>query len=88
MREDPHRPDLRNLLLNRNDSLLNNFEDHLLLANLGNIDWHALLNLWSVLEYLTKYNAKGGKGSQHLGKVFEEVHSKMFHQQITYLKMA
>ncbi len=28
--EDPHRSDLRNLFLERNDSLLNNFEDHLL----------------------------------------------------------
>jgi hypothetical protein len=75
--DDPHRPDLRNLFLSRNDSLLNNFEDHLLLGNLGNIDWRALLNLWSVLEYLTKYTAKGGKGSQHLGKLFEDVLSKV-----------
>ena len=49
--EDPHRPDLRNLCLTRNDSLINNFEDHLLLMNLGNIDWRALLNLWSILDY-------------------------------------
>ena len=76
--DDPHRADLRNLFLSRNDSLLNNFEDHLLLGNLGNIDWRALLNLWSVLEYLTKYTAKSGKGSQHLGKLFEDVLSKVF----------
>ena len=80
--EDPHRPDLRNLFLNRNDGLLNNFEDHLLLANLGNIDWRALLNLWSVLEYLTKYTAKGGKGSQQLGKVFEDVLAKVFQYEL------
>ena len=46
---------------------------HLLLANLGNIDWRPLINLWSVLEYLTKYTAKSGKGSLHFGKLFEEV---------------
>ena len=61
IRSDPHRPDLRNLFLTRNDSLINNFEEHLLLMNLGNIDWRALINLWSVLDYLTKYAGKGGK---------------------------
>ena len=71
--DDPYRPELRNLFLQRNDTLLNNFEAHLLLANLGNIDWRPLLNLWSVLEYLTKYTAKGGQASGHLGRVFEEV---------------
>ena len=76
--EDPHRKDLRNLFLSRNDTLLNNFEDHLLLMNLGNIDWRPLLNLWTVLEYLTKYTAKAGKGSKHLGKVFEDVLDKVF----------
>ena len=64
--EDPYRPDLRNLFLERNDGLINNFEEHLLLSNLGNIDWRPLLNLWSVMEYLTKYTAKAGKGSKHL----------------------
>ena len=78
VQDDPLRKDLRNLLLERNDTLLNNFEEHLLLMNLGNIDWRALLNLWSVLEYLTKYNAKAGKGSKHLGKLFEDVLSKVY----------
>jgi hypothetical protein len=55
--DDPFREDLRNLFLQRNDTLLNFYEPHLLLMNLGNIDWRALLNLWSVLEYLTKYTA-------------------------------
>ena len=76
--EDPHRKDLRNLFLSRNDTLLNNFENHLLLMNLGNIDWRPLLNLWTVLEYLTKYTAKAGKGSKHLGKVFADVLDKVF----------
>ena len=76
--EDPFRPDLRNLCLQRNDCLINSFEEHLLLMNLGNIDWRPLLNLWTVLEYLTKYTAKAGKGSKHLGKLFEDVLDKVF----------
>ena len=45
----------------------------MLLANLGNIDWRALINLWSVLDYLTKYATKPGKGSRKLNVLFEEV---------------
>ena len=45
----------------------------MLLCNLGNIDWRALINLWSVLDYLTKYAGKAGKGSKDLGKLFENV---------------
>ena len=71
--DDPHRPGLKNLYLARNDPLLNGFEAHLLLANLGNIDWRALLNLWAVLEYLTKYTAKAGKGSVSFKKTFLNV---------------
>jgi hypothetical protein len=59
--DDPYREELRNLFLERNDTLLNNFEPHLLLANLGNIDWRALLNLWSVLEYLTSTPRRAGR---------------------------
>ena len=59
--EDSLRPGLYNLFLARNDSLINSFEAHLLLANLGNLDWRPLINLWSVLTYLTKYTAKSGK---------------------------
>ena len=70
---DPHRPNLRNLYLDRNDALINNFEAHVLLSNLGNIDWRPLINLWSVLEYLTKYTAKSGKSSLHFGKLFEDI---------------
>jgi hypothetical protein len=43
------------------------------MCNLGNIDWRALLNLWSVLEYLTKYSAKAGKGSGSFQKTFVDV---------------
>eukprot|EP00972_Heterocapsa_arctica_P027297 4012240-Heterocapsa_arctica.AAC.1 len=66
VRADPYKPGLYNLLMARNDPLLNSFEAHLLLANLGNVDWRPLINLWSVLEYLTKYTAKSGKPSRHL----------------------
>ena len=45
----------------------------MLMCNLGNIDWRALLNLWSVLEYLTKYSAKAGKGSGSFQKTFVDV---------------
>ena len=65
------------MFLERNDGLLNNFEEHLILSNLGNIDWRPLLNLWSVLEYLTKYTAKAGKGSKQLGKLVEDVLGKV-----------
>ena len=78
IREDPLRPGLFNLLLPRNDSLLNGFEAHLLLANLGNIDWRPLVNLWSVLTYLTKYTAKSGKSSRHLATLFDNVLSDVF----------
>ena len=61
------------MFLSRNDGLLNAFEEHLLLCNLGNIDWRTLLNFWSVMEYLTKYNAKAGKGSSPFKKTFAAV---------------
>ena len=73
MEEDEHRPGLYNLFFSRNDDLLNPFEEHLLTCNLGNIDWRALLNLWSVFEYLTKYSAKAGKGSGSFQKTFVDV---------------
>ena len=41
--------------------------------NVGNIDWRPLINLWSVLEYLTKYTSKVGKATKHLGKLFGDV---------------
>ena len=70
--DDPHRAGLRNLFLARNDSLLNNFEEHILLMNLGNIDWRPLINLWSVLAYLTKYTSKVGSSSKSIASVFDE----------------
>ena len=46
VRVDPYRQNLLNLFLARNDPLLNNFEEHLLLMNLGNVDWRPLIHLW------------------------------------------
>ena len=71
--EDPYREGLFNLFLSRNDPLINSFEAHLLLANLGNIDWRPLINLWAVLEYLTKYSAKASKPTKQLTSLFDEV---------------
>ena len=37
----------------RNDRLCCNYEPHVLLANMGNIDWRRVLNLWAVVQYVT-----------------------------------
>ena len=42
----------------RNDQLTCSYEPHVLLANLGNVDWRPMLNLWAVVEYVTKYAMK------------------------------
>ena len=84
VKTDPHRPNLRHLYLDRNDAFINNFETHLLLAILGNIDWRPLINLWSVLEYLTKYTAKSGKGSLHFGKLFVDIIDNLMHHDEEY----
>ena len=36
---------------------------------MGNIDFRPCLNLWAVVEYVTKYATKAPKGSQRLGEV-------------------
>ena len=48
----------------RNDRLCCSYEEHVLLANMGNIDWRPILNLWAVTEYVTKYAAKAPKDSR------------------------
>ena len=50
----------------------------MLLNNLGNVSWRPLINLWSVLEYLTKYTAKAGKGSKPMAQLFQDVVDKVF----------
>ena len=57
----------------RNDGLCCSLEAHLLLGNLGNIDWRPCLNLWAVVQYITKYATKAPKGSRRLGTVLREV---------------
>ena len=48
----------------RNDPLCTTFEPHVLLANMGNIDWRPCLNLWAVVEYICKYATKAPEGSR------------------------
>ena len=55
----------------RNDQYCCSYEPHLLLANLGNVDWRPCLNLWAVVEYVTKYATKAPKGSRRLGEVLK-----------------
>ena len=76
--DDPMCPGLRNLHLARNDPLIESYEYHMLLNNLGNVSWRPLINLWSVLEHLTKYPAKAGKGSKPMAQLFQDVVDKVF----------
>ncbi|MCP4741220.1 MAG: hypothetical protein GY871_03180, partial [Actinomycetales bacterium] len=57
----------------RNDGLCCSYEPHLLLCNMGNVDWRPCLNLWAVVEYITKYATKAPSGSKRLGVVVQEV---------------
>ena len=41
-----------------NDAAVCSYEPHVLLGNLGNVDWRPVVNLWSVIEYITKYATK------------------------------
>lgn len=56
----------------RNDRLCCNYEPHVLLANMGNIDWRPVLNLWAVVQYITKYATKAPKGSRKLQEVLKD----------------
>ena len=56
----------------RNDRLCCSYEAHILLANMGNIDWRPVLNLWAVSEYVTKYAAKAPKGSRRVHDVLRD----------------
>ena len=51
----------------RNDRLCGNHNVHVLLGNLGNIDWRPCMSLWAVCEYITKYATKAPKGTKRLG---------------------
>ena len=56
----------------RNDRLCCSYEEHVLLANMGNIDWRPILNLWAVTEYVTKYASKAPKGSRRIHGVLKD----------------
>jgi hypothetical protein len=56
----------------RNDELCCSYEDHVLLANLGNIDWRPCLNLWAVVQYVSKYATKAPKGSRRIAEVLSD----------------
>lgn len=56
----------------RNDRLCCSYEAHILLANMGNIDWRPVLNLWAVVQYVTKYATKAPKGSRRLQEVLKD----------------
>ena len=44
----------------------------MLLANMGNVDWRPCLNLWAVVEYITKYATKAPRGSRKMGEVLND----------------
>ena len=56
----------------RNDRLCCSYEAHVLLANMGNIDWRPVLNLWAVVQYVTKYATKAPKGYRKLNEVLKD----------------
>ena len=56
----------------RNDALSCAHEPHVLLGNMGNVDWRPMLNLWAVTEYVTKYATKPSSGSRQIGDVLKD----------------
>ena len=56
----------------RNDQLVCSYEAHLLMANAGNIDWRVCLNLWAVVEYVTKYATKVPGASKKFTDLLDE----------------
>ena len=56
----------------RNDRLCCSYEEHVLLANSGNVDWRPCLNLWAVVQYVTKYATKAPKGSRRVHDVLKD----------------
>jgi hypothetical protein len=39
---------------------------------MGNVDWRPVLNLWAVVQYVTKYATKAPKGSRRLNEVLKD----------------
>ena len=67
--EDPGRRDLYRLWLARNCNFLNNFVPAVMLAMLSSMDFQATLTKDAVIEYMTKYMTKSGRGA--LAKAME-----------------
>jgi len=66
LQEDPHRPGVFRLWLERNCAYMNAYSPLLILALLANMDIQAITSKWGVVEYVTKYVTKtcgSSKGS-------------------------
>ena len=61
-----------NAVFPRNDEWMCSYEPHVFLDNEGNIDWRPCLNLWAVVEYITKYATKAPSGSRKMGEVLRD----------------
>ncbi len=62
----------------RNDGLCCSYEEHVLLANMGNVDWRPCLKLWAVVQYVTKYATKAPKGSRRRNEVVKAAVEEVF----------
>ena len=56
----------------RNDGIVGSYEAHVLLADIGNIDWRPMLNLWAVVEYVTKYAMKAPGNTKPMREVLRD----------------
>ena len=56
----------------RNDELCCSYEPHVLLANVGNVDWRPMLNLRASVEYVTKYAMKAPGKSKSMKEVLRQ----------------
>ena len=53
----------------RNDKLCCNYEPHVLLDNLGNIDWRPCIDFDAIKDYIAKYAVKAPKSTKRLAEV-------------------
>ena len=61
--EDPHRPNLYRVWLSRNCHYMNNYHPFLQTALLANLDIQGVTGRFAVVQYVTKYMTKTGKGT-------------------------
>ena len=61
--EDPHRKKLHRVWLSRNCHFINNFSPLQQVALMANMDCQAVCSKYAVVEYITKYMTKAGKGT-------------------------